>query len=45
MTHEIITKGAWTFKPIRKQQWQVLWKGKHFAHVSTDAILRALAAI
>ena len=39
---EIITKGKWTFKLIRNQQWQVLYKGEHFAYVSTDAIMRAL---
>ena len=43
--YEIITKGDWTFKPIRAEQWQVLLKGEHFAYVSTAAILRALAEI
>lgn len=40
-----ITKGIWTFKLIRKNQWQVLLGNKHFAYVSTDAINRALASL
>jgi hypothetical protein len=45
MTNETIRSGDWTFKNTRAQQWQILCKGKHFAYVSTDAMLRALAAL
>lgn len=42
---ETITKGVWTFRQIKQNQWQVLLGDKHFAYVGTDAILRALSAI
>lgn len=42
---ETITKGVWTFRQIKQGKWQVLLGDKHFAYVSTDAIMRALSAI
>jgi hypothetical protein len=44
MTQSEIKAGDLTFKHIRGQQWQVMWNGQHFAYVSHDAVLRALAA-
>lgn len=42
---ETITKGVWTFRQIKQNQWQVLLGQKHFAFVSTAAIMRGLAQL
>jgi hypothetical protein len=39
----IITKDVWTFRQMKQNQWQVLLGGKHFAFVSTAAVMRGLA--
>ncbi len=39
----IITKGVWTFRQIKKNQWQVELGKQHFAFVSTAAVMRGLA--
>lgn len=44
MTKRQIKAGDFTFVHIRGQQWQAMWNGQHFAYVSHDAVLRALAA-
>ena len=41
----IITKGVWTFRQIKKNQWQVQLDKQHFAFVSTAAVMRGLASM
>ncbi len=39
-----ITRNGFSFTHMRASQWRVEFNGKHFAYVSTAAVIRALTA-